>query len=121
MSINIVNPKPFLAENTGKAVVVKLKWGMEYKGILVSHDAYMNFQLANTEEYIDGVLAGNLAETPSSCGRKIGIGLLVTGVVLIFTGRGFTISVGGISFHGVDSGLLITNQSLWVYLVLGLA
>lgn len=30
------NPKPFLAELTGKGVVVKLKWGMEYKGFLVS-------------------------------------------------------------------------------------
>jgi small nuclear ribonucleoprotein (snRNP)-like protein len=27
-----VNPKPFLAELTGQEVVVKLKWGMEYKG-----------------------------------------------------------------------------------------
>jgi len=28
----VVNPKPFLAELVGKPVVVKLKWGMEYKG-----------------------------------------------------------------------------------------
>lgn len=27
-----VNPKPFLNELTGKQVIVKLKWGMEYKG-----------------------------------------------------------------------------------------
>lgn len=27
-----VNPKPFLNELTGKSVIVKLKWGMEYKG-----------------------------------------------------------------------------------------
>jgi hypothetical protein len=27
-----VNPKPFLNELTGKPVIVKLKWGMEYKG-----------------------------------------------------------------------------------------
>jgi|APGre2960657444_1045066.scaffolds.fasta_scaffold03898_6 hypothetical protein len=39
-----VNPKPFLAELTGKQVVAKLKWGMEYKGYLVSTDAYMNLQ-----------------------------------------------------------------------------
>ncbi|CAM9418115.1 unnamed protein product, partial [Ectocarpus sp. 12 AP-2014] len=26
-----VNPKPFLNELTGKPVMVKLKWGMEYK------------------------------------------------------------------------------------------
>ena len=27
-----VNPKPFLNDLTGKPVVAKLKWGMEYKG-----------------------------------------------------------------------------------------
>lgn len=27
-----VNPKPFLTELTGKTIIVKLKWGMEYKG-----------------------------------------------------------------------------------------
>jgi len=30
-----VNPKPFLAEMTGQEVVVKLKWGMEYKGVFL--------------------------------------------------------------------------------------
>lgn len=57
-----LNPKPFLNGLTGKPVVVKLKWGMEYKGYLVSSDNYMNVQLANTEEYIEGQLAGNLGE-----------------------------------------------------------
>lgn len=28
-----INPKPFLQELTGKSVIVKLKWGMEYKGV----------------------------------------------------------------------------------------
>ena len=28
-----LNPKPYLSELTGKKVLVKLKWGMEYKGI----------------------------------------------------------------------------------------
>lgn len=27
-----LNPKPFLNNLTGKPVIVKLKWGMEYKG-----------------------------------------------------------------------------------------
>jgi len=57
-----VNPKPFLAELTGKSIIVKLKWGMEYKGFLVSVDAYTNLQLASTEEYIDGNFTGNLGE-----------------------------------------------------------
>ena len=39
-----VNPKPYLNELTGKQVMVKLKWGQEYKGYLVSTDAYMNLQ-----------------------------------------------------------------------------
>lgn len=73
--------------------MVKLKWGMEYKGYLVSVDGYMNMQvntglpegrrqretvtftvfthkhvslfshqLANTEEFVDGALAGHLGE-----------------------------------------------------------
>lgn len=53
-----INPKPFLNSLTGKAVMVKLKWGHEYKGYLVSVDGYMNLQLANTEEYIDGTMTG---------------------------------------------------------------
>lgn len=53
-----INPKPFLNGLTGKAVIVKLKWGHEYKGYLVSVDGYMNLQLANTEEHIDGHVTG---------------------------------------------------------------
>jgi hypothetical protein len=30
--MEVVNPKPFLASLTGKPVVVRLKWGLEYKG-----------------------------------------------------------------------------------------
>jgi small nuclear ribonucleoprotein F len=40
-----VNPKPFLQELTGKPVFVRLKWGLEYKGFLVSTDRYMNLQV----------------------------------------------------------------------------
>ena len=46
-AITPINPKPFLAELTGKQVVAKLKWGMEYKGYLVSTDAYMNLQASS--------------------------------------------------------------------------
>ncbi|CCA67242.1 hypothetical protein PIIN_01075 [Serendipita indica DSM 11827] len=45
-----------------KAVAVKLKWGLEYRGFLVSTDAFMNLQLANTEEYQDGKSNGALGE-----------------------------------------------------------
>ena len=66
-----LNPKPFLNNLTGKAVLVKLKWGMEYKGFLVSVDSYMNLQLANTEEYIDGALTGNLGEALIRCNNVL--------------------------------------------------
>jgi hypothetical protein len=43
---NAINgSKPFLQDLTGKECVVKLKWGMEYKGYLVSVDNYMNLQV----------------------------------------------------------------------------
>ncbi|KAI0002987.1 hypothetical protein BJV74DRAFT_881948 [Russula compacta] len=57
-----VNPKPFLQELTGKPVFVRLKWGLEYKGFLVSTDGYMNLQLANTEEFQNGESNGTLGE-----------------------------------------------------------
>jgi small nuclear ribonucleoprotein F len=66
-----VNPKPFLNELTGKPVIVKLKWGMEYKGFLVSVDAYMNLQLADTEEYIEGNCTGNLGEVLIRCNNVL--------------------------------------------------
>lgn len=66
-----VNPKPFLNNLTGKTVIVKLKWGMEYKGYLTSVDSYMNLQLANTEEYIDGQFSGNLGEILIRCNNVL--------------------------------------------------
>ncbi|CAL9753109.1 unnamed protein product [Musa acuminata subsp. burmannicoides] len=66
-----VNPKPFLNNLTGKPVIVKLKWGMEYKGYLVSVDSYMNLQLANTEEYVDGQFSGNLGEILIRCNNVL--------------------------------------------------
>ena len=43
-------------------MIVKLKWGMEYKGTLVGVDNYMNMQLGNAEEFVDGACAGPLGE-----------------------------------------------------------
>uniref|UniRef100_A0A674K4T0 Sm protein F n=1 Tax=Terrapene triunguis TaxID=2587831 RepID=A0A674K4T0_9SAUR len=62
---------PFLNGLTGKPVMVKLKWGMEYKGYLVSVDGYMNMQLANTEEYIDGALCNNVLSVFHAHTQKI--------------------------------------------------
>lgn len=48
-----MNPKPFMQELTGKPVFVKLKWGLEYKGFLVSTDGYMNLQVCS--HYFDSL------------------------------------------------------------------
>uniref|UniRef100_A0A336KN07 Sm protein F n=2 Tax=Culicoides sonorensis TaxID=179676 RepID=A0A336KN07_CULSO len=66
-----INPKPFLNGLTGKPVVIKLKWGHEYKGFLVSVDGYMNMQLANTEEYVDGSATGHLGEVLIRCNNVL--------------------------------------------------
>lgn len=44
-------------------VIIRLKWGQtEYKGTLISVDSYMNVQLSNTEEFIDGKSTGALGQ-----------------------------------------------------------
>jgi small nuclear ribonucleoprotein F len=67
----IVNPKPFLIDLTGRLVKVKLKWGMEYHGKLESADAYMNLQLTECEEFIDGQFAGFLGEVLIRCNNVL--------------------------------------------------
>jgi small nuclear ribonucleoprotein F len=66
-----VNPKPFLTELTGKVVICRLKWGMEYKGTLLSVDSYMNLQLGGAEEYVDGQFAGKLGEILIRCNNVL--------------------------------------------------
>lgn len=66
-----INPKPFLNSLTGKPVLVKLKWGHEYRGFLVSVDGYMNLQMANTEEYVDAQNTGNLGEVLIRCNNVL--------------------------------------------------
>lgn len=68
---SIVNPKPFLASLIGKSVIVRLKWGMEYRGRLVSVDNYMNIQLDESEEWVDGALAGQLGEILIRCNNVL--------------------------------------------------
>ncbi|KAJ8599950.1 hypothetical protein CTAYLR_002827 [Chrysophaeum taylorii] len=69
--MSIVNPKPFLNELTGQIVIVKLKWGMEYRGQLLSVDSYMNLQLGDADEFIDGTLAGKLGEILIRCNNVL--------------------------------------------------
>ncbi|PFH36497.1 zinc finger (CCCH type) motif-containing protein [Besnoitia besnoiti] len=66
-----VNPKPFLTSLTGRQVMVKLKWGIEYKGYLKSFDEYMNLQLQNTEEWVDGSFKGHLGEVLLRCNNVL--------------------------------------------------
>ncbi|CAI5441750.1 unnamed protein product [Caenorhabditis angaria] len=73
-AVQPVNPKPFLNSLTGKFVVCKLKWGMEYRGVLVAVDSYMNLQLAHADEYIDGNNTGNLGEILIRCNNVLYIG-----------------------------------------------
>ena len=66
-----VNPKPFLNQLTGKPIIVKLKWGMEYKGILIAFDGYMNLQLFDTEEWVNGECKGNIGEALIRCNNVL--------------------------------------------------
>ena len=58
-----------------KDIVVRLKWGeTEYKGRLVSVDLYMNIQLSNTEEFVNGVSSGTLGQVLIRCNNVLWIG-----------------------------------------------
>ena len=45
LTTQAVNPKPYLQELTGKVVNVRLKWGLQYRGYLISTDGFMNLQV----------------------------------------------------------------------------
>ena len=45
-----LNPRPMLQGLVNKDVIVRIKWGQEYSGKLVSVDSYMNIQLSGAEE-----------------------------------------------------------------------
>jgi len=55
-------------------VIVRLKWGQtEYKGRLVSVDTYMNIQLSETEEFVDGKSTGILGQVMIRCNNVLWI------------------------------------------------
>jgi small nuclear ribonucleoprotein F len=62
-----INPKPFLNIQINKRILVKLKWGMEYKGVLKSFDNYMNILLIETEEWNKNEKIGYLDEILIRC------------------------------------------------------
>ncbi|EEH41969.2 DUF866 domain-containing protein [Paracoccidioides lutzii Pb01] len=69
-----MNPRPFLQSLISEDIVVRLKWGhTEYKGQLISVDSYMNIQLSNTEEFIDGKSTGSLGQVLIRCNNVLWI------------------------------------------------
>ncbi|EFQ88431.1 hypothetical protein PTT_15691 [Pyrenophora teres f. teres 0-1] len=69
------NPRPLLQSLVDKDIVVRLKWGeTEYKGRLISVDLYMNIQLSNTEEFVNGVSSGTLGQVLIRCNNVLWIG-----------------------------------------------
>lgn len=49
--------------SVNEEVRIRLKWGQaEYTGHLVSVDSYMNIQLSNAEEFMDGKSTGSLGQ-----------------------------------------------------------
>lgn len=50
-TVSNINPRPFLLELVGQRISAQLKWNMEYQGILVSVDSYMNLQVIITCPY----------------------------------------------------------------------
>jgi small nuclear ribonucleoprotein F len=69
-----VNPRPMLQSLINEDVIIRLKWGQtEYKGRLISVDSYMNVQLSNTEEFIDGKSTGSLGQVLIRCNNVLWI------------------------------------------------
>lgn len=71
-----VNPRPFLADCIGQSVTVKLKWGMDYTGVLISFDKYMNYQLAEATEWVNGENRGLLGDIIVRCNNVLYVQLL---------------------------------------------
>ena len=44
---------------------------MEYRGTLIAFDGYMNLQLADTEEWVNGVCRGKIGESLIRCNNVL--------------------------------------------------
>lgn len=79
---------------------MRLKWGQtEYKGLLVSVDSYMNIQLSNTEEFIDGESTGSLGQ------------VLIRLVLFFFS---FFLTYPLLGREDADGWLCRCNNVLWI-------
>jgi len=47
--------------------LIKLKWGIEYRGTLISSDSYLNIRLINSEEWAKNKNIGYLGEVLIRC------------------------------------------------------
>ncbi|KAK4530741.1 hypothetical protein CCYA_CCYA05G1598 [Cyanidiococcus yangmingshanensis] len=56
-------PTRFLRNALGRAVVVKLNNGTEYRGKLVCLDGYLNIVLENSAEFVNGELKRRYGDT----------------------------------------------------------
>ncbi|ODV92543.1 hypothetical protein CANCADRAFT_22444 [Tortispora caseinolytica NRRL Y-17796] len=72
MSLDPINPNPFMQNLVGKPVIVRLKWNRtEYRGTLLSIDSYMNIQMDDAIEYIAGDLKGPVGEIMIRCNNVL--------------------------------------------------
>lgn len=67
------HPAPFLSSLIDRQIVVRLKWGMEYAGILVSFDQRMNIQLRDAEEYNRGKMEAAIGTLCLRCNNILHI------------------------------------------------
>ena len=56
------SPSEFLKSVLGRAVIIKLNHGVEYRGILACLDGYLNVAMEKTEEYQNGELRAKLGD-----------------------------------------------------------
>ena len=62
-----MDTKTFLRDLCGKKTVVRLKWGNEYVGTLISSDSYMNIHLSDCEEKMKGKAPAVLGDVLIRC------------------------------------------------------
>lgn len=67
MSAKYKHPAPFLSGLIDKPIVVRLKWGMEYVGVLVSFDQRMNLQLKDAQEFVNGEMQADIGTLCLRC------------------------------------------------------
>ena len=60
LTSSLNQPNKFFKDVVGKAVIIKLNDGIEYRGILVCVDGYLNTAMDQTEKYENGIFKAKL-------------------------------------------------------------